>query len=216
MVIFFFGVAILFGFLWYFGTESAFTKRVVGTVLAICVTTMAVYYFQKLGIKKGIELRGGVAISLRLKPAEEGGSISEFARDKAIEVLERRLDAGGTKELLIAPQGEDRVFIQMPAVDESDVADIIKKVTKAAKLEFSLVHERSSEQVGPRGETLADLRAADLEIVPGWRALPNADKVKKDEPDSNAEKDKADESNSKATNARKTGRISTWSARSPT
>ena len=184
MVIFLFGVAILFGFLWYFGTESAFTKRVVGTVLALSVATMAVYYFQKLGIKKGIELRGGVAISLRLKPAEEGGTISEFARDKAIEVLERRLDDGGTKELLIAPQGEDRVFIQMPAVGEAEVADIIKKVTKAAKLEFSLVHEESNVPRGPNGETLADLRTSNQEIVPGWRALPNADAegVKKGEP----------------------------------
>ena len=182
MVIFLFGVAILFGFLWYFGTESAFTKRVVGTVLALAVASMAVYYFQKLGIKKGIELRGGVAISLRLKPAEEGGTISEFARDKAIEVLERRLNDGGTEELLIAPQGEDRVFIQIPAVGEAEVADIIEKVTKAAKLEFSLVHERSFEKIGPNGETLADLRAADKEIVPGWRALPNADAGQKDEP----------------------------------
>lgn len=167
MPIFLIGVSLLFGFLWYFGTESARSKRLIGTVLTIGVTCLSIYYFQSLGIKQGIELRGGVAVSLRLQTADDGTPITKTAVQEAIKVLERRLNASGTEELIIAPQGDDRIFLQIPGVGDEEVQRVIDEITKSAKLEFSLVHEQSF--------ALADSVASGAEIVPGWRALPNAD-----------------------------------------
>lgn len=194
MPIFLIGVGLLFGFLWYFGTESTRTKRLIGTVLAIGVTALSVYFFQLQGIKKGIELRGGVAISLRLQTNDDGTEITETAVQEAIKVLERRLNAGGTEELIIAPQGDDRIFLQIPGVGDEEVQKIITDVTKSAKLEFSLVHEQSL--------VLADRVASGSEIVPAWRALPNADAGQDGELDFYLVKKKSDMSGYSPTKAR--------------
>ena len=193
MPIFLIGVGLLFGFLWYFGTESARTKRIIGTVLAIGITCLSIYYYQALGIKKGIELRGGVAVSLRLQTADDGTPITETAVQEAIKVLERRLNAGGTEELIIAPQGDDRIFLQIPGVGDEAVKHIIDEVTKSAKLEFSLVHEQSF--------ALADRVASGGEIVPGWRALPNAEAGMENEVDHYLVKKKSDMSGYSPTKA---------------
>ena len=193
MPIFLIGVGLLFGFLWYFGTESARTKRIIGTVLAIGITCLSIYDYQALGIKKGIELRGGVAVSLRLQTADDGTPITETAVQEAIKVLERRLNAGGTEELIIAPQGDDRIFLQIPGVGDEAVKHIIDEVTKSAKLEFSLVHEQSF--------ALADRVASGGEIVPGWRALPNAEAGMENEVDHYLVKKKSDMSGYSPTKA---------------
>ncbi|MCB9973061.1 MAG: protein translocase subunit SecD [Rhodospirillales bacterium] len=65
--------------------------------------------------------------------------IKDQAIDQSIEVIRRRIDETGTKEPIIQRQGEDRILVQLPGVDNPQrVKDLIGKT---AKLSFHLVDE---------------------------------------------------------------------------
>ncbi|MCB1228705.1 MAG: protein translocase subunit SecD [Verrucomicrobiae bacterium] len=167
-VIFGLGVLLMGMFLWYFGTESSRRKRLIGTVLAIAVAAGSWWFYDSLGIKKGIEIQGGIAMTIRIDPGEdEDGNpkpVSPGAQQQAIKVLQRRLDNLGTQDITISPQGEDRIFLQLPGKDEKERKQIEETLAKVAKLEFSLVH--------PDSRFKAAQVAGGADVVAGWRALP--------------------------------------------
>ena len=183
-LIFLLGISLLFAFAWYFGTESAVTKRRIGSILAIVVTAASIHFYTKLGIEKGIELRGGIAVNLRI---QQSGSmpITGDTQDTVIGVLEKRLRGGANaqRELILAPQGADRIFLQMPGVSEEEAEKIIADATQAAKLEFSIIPTPQNDQIPANAFVLGGLVHAGEEIVPGYKALPvkKAGEVKKTE-----------------------------------
>lgn len=169
-LIFLLGLALLFAFAWYFGTESANVKRRIGTLLAIGVTAASIYFYEKLDIEKGIELKGGIAVNLRIQPNGDIPITSE-TQDTVIGVLERRLNAGGAKELILAPQGSDRIFLQMPAIGEEDAQGIIESATKAAVLEFSIIPTPQDDRIPGNAFVLGQAVHDGTQIVPGYKAL---------------------------------------------
>ncbi|MEO1039258.1 MAG: protein translocase subunit SecD [Pseudomonadota bacterium] len=64
-------------------------------------------------------------------------AIQQRTVTQSIEVIRRRIDATGTTEPTIAPQGDDRVLVQVPG--ESDPQRIIELVGTTAKMTFHLV-----------------------------------------------------------------------------
>lgn len=57
--------------------------------------------------------------------------------EQSIEVVRRRVDESGTKEPHIQRQGEDRIIVQLPGVE--DPAEVKRMIGKTAKLTFRLV-----------------------------------------------------------------------------
>ncbi|HTR86998.1 MAG TPA: protein translocase subunit SecD, partial [Reyranella sp.] len=62
--------------------------------------------------------------------------------DQSIEILHRRLDPTGTREVSIVRQGDDRILLQVPGVN--DTGDLKMKISQAAKLTFHLVDESTA------------------------------------------------------------------------
>ena len=60
---------------------------------------------------------------------------------QSIEVLNRRLNASGTKETNVQRQGSDRVLIEVPGLQ--DTTELKKLVGTTAKLTFRLVADAS-------------------------------------------------------------------------
>lgn len=97
---------------------------------------------------------------LVVEESEEGGVIlvsqsdgSKFQlRDQAIsqsiEIIRRRIDETGTKEPAIQRQGESRILVQLPGVDNP--ARIKELLGKTAKLGFHMVDERATNTQRPR------------------------------------------------------------------
>ncbi|HEX2890772.1 protein translocase subunit SecD [Vineibacter terrae] len=56
--------------------------------------------------------------------------------DQSIEVVRKRVDETGTKEPTIQRQGDERVLVQVPGVENPD--DLIKLISTTAKMEFRL------------------------------------------------------------------------------
>ena len=64
-------------------------------------------------------------------------------QSQAVEVIRKRVDGMGTGEVVIAPQGEDRILVQIPGLDPAGIEQVRTQLQKVAKLEFRLVHPQS-------------------------------------------------------------------------
>lgn len=85
--------------------------------------------------------------------------------DQAVEAIRRRVDALGVTEPIIVPEGEDRINIQLPGVDDpARVKDIIRTT---AQLQFRLVQGAT----GPTAQSVYDQLPAnvrsEVDILPG-------------------------------------------------
>ena len=83
------------------------------------------------------------------------------AVDQSIEVVRRRLDSSGTKEISITRQGADRIVVQAPG--QSDPAELERLVGQTAQLTFQMVDNSSTGlqdalagRVPPDAELLMD------------------------------------------------------------
>lgn len=162
-MVFLIGIGLLALFVVYFAAEKERRKRAIGSVLAVVVGALCVWLFTTEGMEKGIELQGGVSMEIRIQP-DEGQEVSEYAQQQAVTVLQDRLNALGTGEVILAPSGDDGVFLQMPGVGEEKLQEIQDVLEQVARLEFSILH--------PQSRSRAPLVRNGSEVVPGYEALP--------------------------------------------
>ena len=176
LTLFLTGLALLILFFWYFATEIERRKRNVGTVLLFGVVALCIAAATPPSerLKGGIDIRGGSSFSLHIQPrtGEDGVEmpITPSQVDKAIEVIEKRLNGMGTAEPIIARQGSDGILLQMPGVEPGESDRIRETLRKVAKLELREVSPRDSEP-GADGKSLATRVSERSEIVPGYQAF---------------------------------------------
>ena len=73
---------------------------------------------------------------------------------QSLEIVRKRIDELGTKEPLIQQQGDDRIVIQLPGLQ--DPAEIKALMGKTAKMTFHLVDEETSPQMAQMGRLPVD------------------------------------------------------------
>lgn len=190
--VFLFGLAVLALFFFYFGADDDRRKRRYGTILGLVVSIFCLYVFiaPKDGrlietltkgnqrgedgrlfgnVPLGIDLKGGSSFTVKIDPAKaEDGTervVDKSVQEQARAILEKRLNAYGTVDMAIIPQGTDRLEIQMPGVRKEDFDAVREVIQKVARLEFRLVHPQSDQLLAAKkpGEPL---------IEPGYVELP--------------------------------------------
>ncbi len=169
--VFLMGLGLLSLFVVYFAAESVRRKRLVGTLLAVAVAALSVWLYEGLGMVKGIELRGGVSMEIKIQPAQ-GREVNSNTQEQAIKVLNDRLNDLGTADVVIAPSGKDGIFLQMPGIEPAELAKTQEALEKVAHLSFSILH--------PQSDFLAAQVANGAQVVPGYEALPYAKEKDKD------------------------------------
>ncbi|MEI6714750.1 MAG: protein translocase subunit SecD [Verrucomicrobiota bacterium] len=140
-------LAALFG--WYFLTDHDRHKRMLGSVLTVILVFLSIASFyppeQKLAL--GLDLKGGTSFLIRLQEDkdESGGvrKITPAMLDQACEVIRKRVDSMGTSEPVIAPQGEDRILVQIPGLNTDKLNEAREQLYRPAKLDFKFVHPQT-------------------------------------------------------------------------
>jgi len=84
------------------------------------------------------------------------------AMSVARDVVRRRIDPGGTKEITVVTEGSNRVLVEVPGVENPDA--LKKLIGQTARLEFKLVDQSASMQDAQQGRAPA-----------GSQVLPMAD-----------------------------------------
>jgi len=181
------GAAVLLLMLFYIGTTVHLRKRWYGSILILLMTFCALLTVRNMGIKLGIDLQGGSEFIVRLDPGmtadDKEKPVTADSVQQAIGILEKRLNPEGQKDLLLAPQGTDRILVQMPGVKSEEFDEVRQKIQQVAKLEFRIVHQNSSSK-------LAEIEANGGINEPGWVKMSykkQKDKDGKDLPDRGAE-----------------------------
>lgn len=87
----------------------------------------------------------------------------QSAMEQSIEIVRRRIDETGTREPSIQRQGENRILVQLPGVDDPE--RIKNLLGQTAKLSFRLVDESASAVDAVSGR-----------VPPGTELLPSAEK----------------------------------------
>lgn len=169
------GMSLLILFFWYFATELEKRKRNIGSALLIIITAICVFAATPPSEKLhgGVDIVGGSSFTLAIQPKEDANGdpmpVTKEQIDQAIEVIRKRLDPGGNRDLLIAQQGPSGLLVQMPGIEPEESEKVREILEKVAKLELKKVSNRSDE-IGDDGRTLAARVLAGDEIVPGFEA----------------------------------------------
>lgn len=143
LFIFVAGLALLALFFLYLGSENDRVKRNMGTFFILGLSAFSFASLLNNGIRYGIDISGGVSFTLQVKPNIIDGvptPLTRAAMDQACMTITDRLDSGGTNEVSVMPQGEDKILIQIPETDPTRVAMLRDTITRIAHLELLPVH----------------------------------------------------------------------------
>jgi preprotein translocase subunit SecD len=108
----------------------------------------------------------GTGLTFRMKSTV----MKDLARDtvdQAVEAIDRRVNELGVTEPVIIPEGEDRIVIQLPGVDDpARVKDIIKTT---ALLQFRIVEGSPMPTAQAMFDALTPAQRTEVDILPGNR-----------------------------------------------
>ncbi len=132
-----------------------YSKWVLVFILAlVAVSIWAIYPLQKK-IKLGLDLKGGVHLVLEADTSQIPESEDvKFAVDTAIEIIRNRIDQYGVVEPSITHQGENRIVVDLPGVEDPQGA--VELIGKTALLEFKLVDEKGDLNKALEGDIPLD------------------------------------------------------------
>ena len=174
LLTFVFGLLLLGLFGWYFATESDAKKRWLGAVLTFLLVLFCVDSITPPSkkIRLGLDLKGGTSFLLQLVP-QNGEPITADLLQQAVEVIRKRVDKFGVGEPVIAPEGTQRILVQIPGLDPAQIQATKEQLQQVAKLEFAEVYP-------DQGTLLAQIEKGEAIIPPAYVIRePNMDTVGK-------------------------------------
>jgi len=127
-------------------------KRLLKLIFIIAIVALAVFLYFNNSINLGLDLRGGSHIVLQAQPTEER-SINNEVMSGIQQVIERRVNQLGLSEPVIQREGDDRIIVELPAVDNPNEA--INTIGRTAVLTF----RNPAGQVLLTGENVKDATA---------------------------------------------------------
>ena len=108
-------------------------------LLILLIVGLCVYfaYPPQEKINLGLDLKGGMHLLLEVDTAKIPDAQKDGAIDRAVEIIQNRIDQFGVREPYITKQGRNQIVVQLPGLTDQDRAREI--VAKTAHLEFKLV-----------------------------------------------------------------------------
>lgn len=88
-------------------------------------------------IRLGLDLQGGMHLVLQIDRTNLTEDEASDARDRALEIIRNRVDQFGVAEPSIQPQGDDRIVVQLPGVQDPLQAKSL--IGQTALLEFKML-----------------------------------------------------------------------------
>ncbi len=88
-------------------------------------------------LRLGLDLQGGMHLVMEVDKSELSADEAEDALDRALEVIRNRVDQFGVSEPSIQKQGENRILVQLPGVQDAHQAKEL--IGQTAQLEFMML-----------------------------------------------------------------------------
>ncbi len=94
---------------------------------------------QRVPLKKGLDLQGGMHLTLEVDESRQAVADKSEALDRALKVIRQRIDEFGVSEPVVQKVGDDRIVVELPGVDDPERAQSV--VSEAAFLQFQITDE---------------------------------------------------------------------------
>ncbi len=121
---------------------------------------------RKAPLKRGLDLSGGMHLTLEIDESKQAVADRSEALDRAIKVVRQRVDEFGVSEPVIQKVGDDRIIVELAGIDDAERAQDV--VQKAAFLEFQIVDKSQAlERVVSRFDEVARQAGLTLASMPG-------------------------------------------------
>jgi len=92
-------------------------------------------------IRQGLDLQGGIQVLMQALPVEseaqseaEAQAMLAASLETARNIIERRVNSLGVSEALVQIQGNDRIVVELPGIDDPDLA--VSTIKETGLLEF--------------------------------------------------------------------------------
>jgi preprotein translocase subunit SecD len=117
----------------------------------------------RLQVKQGLDLQGGAQLVFQADLSKVKSQDRDQALESLITVMNKRANIGGTAEVTIQRQGNDRVTVSLPGV--KNVSQAIDQIGKTANLQFIEVNAQTGAQT-PLGIDGKDIDSATADYDP--------------------------------------------------
>lgn len=88
---------------------------------------------RSLQLRQGLDLRGGLQVLLEARP-ERSQTVTTDDMETARRIIQNRIDALGVTEPIVQIQGDDKIVVELPGVDDPELA--VRTIGSTARLEF--------------------------------------------------------------------------------
>ncbi|NQU12460.1 protein translocase subunit SecD [bacterium] len=120
--------------------------------LVAAMGVLAVWSFYHYGIQLGLDLEGGTSFRLKMDLSQIDSTGRGQAMKQAIEIIRKRIDRFGVAEPIIQSEGDDRILVQIPGLEQKFREQARRILERTAYLEFRLVH-RDNDRLVAESET---------------------------------------------------------------
>jgi preprotein translocase subunit SecD len=107
--------------------------KMIAVVLAVALLAGFSYNPLKERIKLGLDLKGGLHVVMEAQE-KEGREVTPDTIQKSIGILRQRVDELGVEEPIIQGEGNTRIIVELPGVDNPEAAADV--IGQTAELEF--------------------------------------------------------------------------------
>jgi preprotein translocase subunit SecD len=83
----------------------------------------------QLYIHKGLDIQGGTHMELQLVGIPPGRNVTDV-QNEAIAIINRRINALGVSEPLVAPEGRDRIVVELAGIPASRAQEVVGRTAK--------------------------------------------------------------------------------------
>jgi len=130
-------------------------KRMFNFILIVALLGLAAYFLYPLNesMELGLDLQGGTHVLLEAHDTQTA-KVDDDAMNRLVNVINRRVDELGLTEPLVQRQGQRRIIVELPGVEDPNQA--IETIGKTAQLQF----KNEAGEIVMTGEALKDARAA--------------------------------------------------------
>ncbi len=165
LFLFLVGIALVVLFFRYFLAQKDQQKRGRGTWFVLAITVLSIFTVipPDERLKKGLDIAGGTAFTLKIQPKPDS-VITKETVDYTIDVINKRLNSLGTSDIVIQHQGVDTIVVKVPGASEEESNRITEILSKTAKLEMKGVHRQS--------DILAQAVQDGTQFIPNYQVYP--------------------------------------------
>ena len=109
---------------------------------------------RRVPLKRGLDLQGGMHLSLEVDESKQAVADKSDALDRALKVVRSRIDQFGVAEPVVQKVGTDRIIVELPGIDDPERARAV--VEAQAFLQFQITDESQAlEKALPRFDQIA-------------------------------------------------------------